>query len=157
MYTPGYCRLKSRISWNGWFEVCKFCNMAEIFQAPSFLICMKAMLKRGPNVTIASGHGSTRLSLKITGEKLVWTAGWTWRAFERRISTRLCVWFTSGLHRKVGLFYQYDTFWAMNEWERTDVLKVCTVTRRSCGYPPTFVKRIARGPLTTHQVSVQFV
>ena len=44
----------------------------------------------------------------------------------------------------------------MNKWQRTDVLKVSTVTRTSCGYLPSLVKRIARGP-KTHQVSAQFV
>ena len=34
-------------------------------------------------------------------------------------------------------------------------LKCVQLHVRSCGYPPAFVKRIASGPLVTHQVSAQ--
>ena len=42
----------------------------------------------------------------------------------------------------------------MKEQERTDALK-CVYSHKCawCGFPPPFVKRIARRPLTTHQVS----
>ena len=52
---------------------------------------------------------------------------------------------------------QEDAFWAMNEWERMDVLKCVTVTLVSVQNLPSRVKRLAAGPLATHQISVQSV
>ena len=46
------------------------------------------------------------------------------------------------------------TPWAMNERERTDVLKCMTVTVALVQNLPSCVKRIATGPLVTHQISV---
>ena len=55
------------------------------------------------------------------------------------------------------VYYQEHAFWPMDERERTDVLKVRTVTRALVRISPSFLKRIARGPLSTHQVPAQFV
>ena len=56
--------------------------------------------------------------------------------------------------------HQQNAFWAMNERERTDVLKCLYAVQlhvRPCKYSQSCVKRIDSGPLATHQVSAQSV
>ena len=93
------------------------------------------------------------LLLLIFGDKLsIWYMFGELRSERRNLSQ---VVFKKATFGYLMASVSKGAFWAINEQERIDVLKCVTVARGlvqiSC------VKRIASGPLATHQISVRSV